>query len=103
APAVRRAELELRMTIERAAEDQMRQRERRLDRLADDVRQIVGLHTLTERAAERVHEHDRTERLGALPEAIMAAGGPLLAAERRRDLATAKPQTSHGVGELLGR
>ncbi len=64
AAAVRGHDLQAGMAIQHAAEDEMGQRNRRLERLSDDVAEIVRAQALAERRAKWVDEHDRAELLG---------------------------------------
>src|SRR5689334_24048752 len=66
--SVRGDDLKARVTIEHPTEDEMRQRDRRLEGLADDVAQVVRADTLPERGAEWMNEHDGTEFFGRRPE-----------------------------------
>ncbi len=90
------------MTIEHAAEDEVRQRNRRLQRLPDDVAEIVRAQSLAERRAERMDEHDGAELLRRRPERRELRGSQLALVDSRGDLHALQAQVLHGVTQLRG-
>ena len=101
AAAVRGDDPQVRMPVEHAREDEVRQRDRVLDRLADRVREVVAVEPLVEAAAERVQEHDRVELLGARPERLEPLVRELDVARERRELDAREPVLDHGVLERV--
>ena len=65
---MRRQDLQLRVPVQDAAEDQVGQGHRVFRRLGDGVGEVEAVQPLIQRAAERVQEHQRAEFLGPAPE-----------------------------------
>ena len=63
AAGVRQDDLELRVPLHYAIEDQVARRDRRLQRIADHVVEVMIEQTLALREADRMHEDDDVERL----------------------------------------
>ena len=99
----RRRVLQIRMPVEHAREDEVRQRDGVLDRLAHGVREVEAVEPLVEAAAERVQEHDRAELRGARPERLEPLVRELDVAGERRDLDAGEPAADHGVLERTRR
>src|SRR5436190_24039279 len=85
----------------------MRQKHRRLARVADDLAQpALALHARVGRSPRRrlrVHEHDDTELFGFRPERIELAIRELLAFAAAADGRAAESELLDGILELLGR
>src|SRR5437660_3235969 len=103
AAAVRRAELETGEAIERAFVDEMRERERRLERIPDGVLEpAVAAQAVCEiRRALRVHENEHAELLGLGPERMELRLRQFLALDRATDRRAAQPELLHRLLELL--
>src|SRR5262249_7894925 len=107
AAAMRGADLQAGEMVERAVEDQMRQRDRRLERVAD---RVVEAAAALQPAAKigrgavplRMHEDDDTELLGLGPERIELRGGHVLAVDAAADAGAAQAVLLDALLELLG-
>src|SRR5262245_48273284 len=77
-------ELQSRESIERAFKNQMRQRDRRFERISNHVGQkSIALESISElRNTLRVHEDQRAERLSLRPERIERRRGELFPVDR---------------------
>src|SRR5262249_6514162 len=107
AAAVRRADLEAGELVEGALEDQMRQRDGRLERVADHVPEIaVALEPALElrrRARHlRVDEDEAAELLALRPEGMELRIADLLAVDAAADGGAAQPVLLDAFLELLG-
>ena len=103
---MRRADAQSRKSIERAVENQMRQEDRRLERIADGVAQSAAaaqprILCRPGRIA-RVHEDERAELLSLRPEGIEPRRRQLLAFDAAANRRAAQPQLRDPVFELLG-
>jgi hypothetical protein len=65
------------MTIQHPAKDEMRQRDRRFERLSDDVGQVELIDAFAERRAERVNK-DQARQFISLPVEISTPRKPSL-------------------------
>src|SRR5262249_53325141 len=103
AAAVRAADLEARKAVERALEDEVRKRERGLERVADGVLEAaVALEAALQlRGADRMDEHQHAELLGLLPERVELRIRELLPFDAAADAGAAQAELLHGVLELL--
>src|SRR5579864_5382113 len=63
APTMRETDFELRVGVEHAAKDQMRHGNRCVERIADDIDEIVIGEALGMREARRMHENEDVELL----------------------------------------
>src|SRR5260370_37781909 len=70
--AVSGADLEPRMAVEHAAENQFRQRDGRIRRIADYVGEIVGRDSRTEGASRRMNKNEGVELLDLAPNRLQA-------------------------------
>ena len=106
AAAVRRADLEAGELIERALEDQVRERDGRLQRIADGVRQQPVARQaparLELRRAQGMHEDQHAELLGLGPEGVELRIAQLLAVDAAADASAAQAVLLHALHELLG-
>src|SRR5207244_8447175 len=102
AAAVRGAELESREAVERALVDEMRERERGLERVPDGVVEAaVALQAVVEVArALRMHEDQHAELLGLGPERVELGVGELQALDAAADRGAAQAELLHDVLEL---
>src|SRR6185437_12884063 len=89
------------MPVQHAAEDEMGQRNGRLQRLSDDVAEIVGTQALAQRRPKGVNENDRTEFFSRRPERGELAGVQLHLVHRGRDLNALESEALHRVAQLL--
>ena len=103
---MRGADLQAGEAVERALEDQVRQRDRGLQRVADGVGQqaaaaepAAGLQLAR---AERVHEDQHAELLALRPEGMEARVGQLLAGDAAADADAAEAELLDRVLDLLG-
>src|SRR5215470_14263081 len=101
------ADLQVRKLVERAFEDEMHQRERGFERIADDVAERAGaLHapgnTGRLRCGLRMDEDERLQLLRLFPERIEPGGGNLLALDTAADGGADQAKFFHAVLELLG-
>src|SRR5262249_52869573 len=105
AAAVSRADLQPREAVQRALEDQMRERYRRVERVANRVRQpAVALQSLREvRGALRMDEDENSELLGSRPERMKLRVRELVPGNARADGGAAQPELLDAVLELLDR
>ena len=76
---MREAGLQVRQPVEDAAEDQRGERRRRLQRIPDDVRQVVARQPGIGAAARRVEIEHRAELLGRLQDGKQFGAVPVLA------------------------
>src|SRR5207247_2337812 len=93
--------------VEGAVEDQVRERDGRLQRVADDVaQQPVALEPLRDLGGDaralRMDEDEHAELLGLGPERIELRIADLLAVDAAADAGAAQPVLLHAVLELLG-
>src|SRR5262249_21380352 len=107
AAAVGAADLQVRELVERALEDEMHQRERGFERIADDVAERArALHTLRDasrlRGGLRMDEDERLQLLGLLPERTEPGGRYLLALDAPADRGANQAKLLHAALELLG-
>ena len=86
AAAMHGEDLELGMALEHAVEDQVMQRDRRLERIADDVVEVEAREALALGEAVRMDHDQRAELLGLLPERRKGRIGQLLAGDVGQDL-----------------
>ena len=104
---MRRADLQAGEAIQRALEDEVRQRDRRLERVADRVReQAVAIQpaaALELRRALRVNEDQGAELLRLRPEWMELRIAQLHALDAAAEAAPAQPVLLHPLLELLGR
>src|SRR3989475_275861 len=105
AAAVCRADLESGEAIERALEDQMRERDGGVQRVADRVRQpAVALEAPGEVwRALRMDEDQHAELLGLGQERVELRAGELVAGDARADGGAAEPELLDAFHELLHR
>src|SRR5262249_35408989 len=105
--AMRGADLEARKAGERALENQVRQRNRSFERVADRVGQEAAAAEaaagLQFPAAERVHENQDPELLGLGPDRMKFWGGELWPVAAAADREPAQPQSLDRMFELLDR
>src|SRR5439155_20102568 len=103
ATAVRGADLEPREPVERALEDQVRERDRGVERIADHVRQpAVALESSREvRRALRVDEDQHAELLRLRPERVELRVGELVTGHARANRGAAQSKILDAVLELL--
>ena len=83
--------LEVRMPLEDAVEDQVVQRDRGVERIADHVVEVKARETLRLGETVRVDQHQRAEFLGFLPERRESRIGQLLAVDVGEDLDALEP------------
>ena len=107
AAAVRRADLQSREAIERALEDQVRERDRGLERVADrrcssPPLPLSRLPKVPARRPLRMDEDQHAELLGLGPERVKLRVGQLLAVDAAADAGAAQPELLDAVLELLG-
>src|SRR5262244_847598 len=105
AAAVGRADLQPREAIERALEDQVRERDGRVERIADRVREpAVALEALGQvRRALRMDEDQYAELLGLGSEPVKLRVGELVAGDARAHGGAAQAELLHAFLELLHR
>lgn len=92
AAAVHRADVQPGVAVEQAGEDEPRERDGRLHRVAHCVGQVVVGEPLAEGAAPRVHDHQRAEPLRGGPEVGQRRVVELPPAGHRSDLNPAQPE-----------
>ncbi len=102
AAAVRGHDLQARMAIEHAAKDEMRQRNRRLERLSDDVAEVVRAQPLAQRRAERMNEDDSAKLSSRRPERRELRGAQLALVDSRGNLHAFQALVLHGLTQLHG-
>ncbi len=102
AAAVRGHDLQAGMPIEHTAENQMGQRDRGFERLADDVAQVIGIQALAERRSEGMDEDDGAQLLGRRPERRKLGRAELELVDRGGNLDALEPELLHGIPQLLG-
>src|SRR5262245_229309 len=107
AAAMGAADLQVRELVERALEDEMHQRKRGLERIADDVaKRARALHALGDasrlRRGLRMDEDERLQLLSFLPEWIELGGRNLLALDAASDGGANQAKLLHAALELLG-
>ena len=107
AARVRRADAQPGKLVERPIENQMREKDRRLERIADGVAQSAAaaqpLVLRRARRVARVHEHEHAELLHFRPERIEFRRRQLLAFDAAADGGAAQPEPLDSVFQLLGR
>ena len=86
AAAVHRENLQIRVALQHAVEDQVVQRDRGLERIADDVVEIEAGEPLGLGEAVGMDHHQRAELLGLLPERREGRIGQFLAVDVGEDL-----------------
>src|SRR5690348_9332372 len=100
------ADLETGELVERSLEDQVRQRDRRFERVADDVGEPAAALEPTARfefrGSLRVDKNEDAERLGLGPERVELGVGQLGAVDAAADQRTAHPELLYRRLELLG-
>src|SRR6185312_11211600 len=103
AAAMRRANLQAGEAVERALEDQMRQRERRLERIADRVVEpaIAFEAPLELRRSLRMKKDEHAELFGLGPNRMETRVGELLAIDAAADRDAAQPEGLDAVNQLL--
>ncbi len=102
APAVREADAQPREALEHAAEDQLRDGQRVLERVADDQREVVLREPLlTRERRRRMHEDRDAERLARLEEREQRGIVEVLPRRTRADLDRAESEALARVTELL--
>ena len=103
---MRGADLEAREAVERALEDQVRQRDRGFERVADRVGQeaVAGepAARLQFAGAERVHEDQHPELLALRPERVEFRIGEVLAGDAAGDADAAEAEILDRMLDLLG-
>ena len=97
AAAVRGDDLQPRVALQHAAEDDVRERDRGVERIADDVGEEVLRETPRLGESARVQEDDGPERLGPGPEPVKALVAEIDAANVGADLQPAETQSLHAV------
>ena len=101
AAAVREQDAEPRVLVEHARAEHVRRGERRLDRVADGVPEVVLVHRRQREAARaRVDEDERARLLGGGPEVAEARVAEVRAVRRGRDLDAAEAAVQHQLGKL---
>src|SRR5882762_7940922 len=103
--AVSRADLEAGKAVERPFEDQVRERNRRVERIADDVAEApVASEPLLESRGSplRMDENQAAELLRLRPERMELGVGELLACDVCADRAAAEAKLPYALFELLG-
>src|SRR5882672_10163180 len=103
--AVSRADLEAGKAVERSLEDQVRERNRRVERIADDVAEApAASEPLLESCGSplRMDENQAAELFRLRPERMKLRVGQLLACDVRADRAAAQAEFLHALLELLG-
>ena len=102
---MRGADLEPREAVERSLEDQVRQRDRGFERVADRVGQqaVAGepAARLQFAGAERVHEDQHAQFLALRPERVEFRVGQFLAGDAAGNADAAKPEVLDRVLDLL--
>ena len=100
AAAMDRDDLQVGMAFEHAVEDEVVQRDRGLERIADDVVEIEAAETLCLREPHRMNEHDGAELLGLLPERRERRFGQFLAVDVGENLHALELELLHAALEL---
>ena len=90
------------MTFEHAVKDQVVQRHRRVERIADHVVEVKARETLRLGEAGRMDEHQRVELLGLLPERREGRIGQFLAVDVGENLDALDAELLHAALELFG-
>src|SRR5262249_53838726 len=102
---MRGANLQAREAVKRALENQMRQSDRRFERVADRIGQQAAAGETAARLyfprAERMQEDQDAELLGLGPDRVEFGIGELLSRDAAADRQAAQPQGLDRVFELL--
>jgi len=101
--AVHSQHAKLGMAFKDAVEDQVVQRHRGVERIADHVVEVKARETLRLGKAGRMDQHKRVELLGFFPEWRESRIGQLLAVDVGQDLDALEAELLHAALELLGR
>ncbi len=102
AAAVHGKNLQVRMALEHAVEDEVVQRQRGLERVADDVVEIEAREALALREAVRMQQHERAELLRLLPERRKGRIGQFAARHVGQNLHALELERLDAALELLG-
>ena len=103
AAAVHGEDLQVGMALEHAVEDQVVQRDRGLERIADDVVEVEAGEPLGLGEAVGMDHHQRAELLGLLPERREGRIGQFLAGDVGEDFDALELELLHAALKLLGR
>src|SRR5688572_15077529 len=95
-------DLQPRVSIQHATKNEMGQRKGRLQRLPDDVAEIVRAQAFSKRCAEGMNENDGAELFGRGPEWREVMRPELQLVDRRRYLDALEPQPLDGIRQLFG-
>src|SRR6185295_1808280 len=79
----------------------MREGDRRLDRLANDILQVEAVDAFAKRGPEGMQKHDRTQLLSFRPESFEQWVVQLPAVDSRRNLDSFHPERVQTMRELL--
>ena len=103
AAAVHGEDLQVRVALQHAVEDQVVQRNRRLQRIADDVVEVEARQALGVREAVGVDDDQRAQLLGLLPERREGRVGQLAAVDVGQHLHALEAELGDAALQLLGR
>ena len=92
AAAMRQHDLQPGIILQHPAEDQVMHRHRRVERVADHVREIVIAEAARLGEPVRMHEDEQPQLLDARPDRAEALGRQILAGDMRHDLDAAKAE-----------
>jgi phosphate uptake regulator len=96
-----RQELEIRKAFEHAIENQMMQRHRGIERIADHIVEIVARQALRFGIAGRMNDDQHAERFGTPPEWVEGRIGKFSAPDICQKLDAAKAQLSGAAFQLF--
>src|SRR5713226_9532137 len=85
------------MSLEHSAENELRKGDRRVERIADDIRQVVPGQASAQRRADGMHKDERTEILGRRPEGFETLVVEVHAVDVCADLDAAHAHTAHSL------
>ncbi len=100
---VREDDPQIRVTFEHTAEDEPRPSQRRLDRVADQIVQVVAAHPFYADDVVWVDQNHQPQLFGPLPERVQRGIVQLDAIEIRRDLDAAQAKLFDCPVQLLQR
>ena len=96
-------QLQIRMAIEYTVEDQIVERKRCFERIADDVVEVEAGKALTFGKTVRMDHHQRAELFRLCPEWSEVGIGKFAAGDIREDLGAFQPKSAHRPIEFRGR